>query len=520
MFSSAGRNGFPTSSEELDEFATFPPPRLTSPQRSRAPAAQRPLRFTVSKFPRHTHRAAALPPAERKKIFEIARLILESHGAQKGPVRSVLLVGHADFDTPRRPEFEKRISLRRALSVEAALVQAVERLSAPDPSQPPPRPLYSRRILWKERGAGAAYPVVPAPRTEAERALNRRVEIILNPASPSSPAPALTRFSLVAQAQPSNGPVTKKLENAIGLFRKCVDRDKCCGFDQQSTWKLKDIHDGKKAPDIIGPQNCFCAVTEAACRLGKGSVPQPKLPPSFFGDFAEAKDLRAPYSKRMGCCPHRDDFPGRCADDSSYNARCTHCATDPAPHLVVKYKKQTLDQAVSTLKTAIDAGFLVRAGVLSGLCDDKPDVGCAAKIRKDKPSASGAIWKLCPEHYILIFARDENTFLFYDSSHASALERGEFTFGLLFYNSSDARLSTSRNSSNLNVENQGFHTGLGYTDPAFPTKKLEHQKRFQVLNLALTGHWNCAGNEPIARQDRCWKFPAVCKKPAGGCGCL
>jgi hypothetical protein len=78
MFSSAGRNGFPTCSEELGEFPAFPPPRFT-PQRPPLRAVQHPTRFTISKFPRYTDSAAALPLAERKKIFQIARIILESH---------------------------------------------------------------------------------------------------------------------------------------------------------------------------------------------------------------------------------------------------------------------------------------------------------------------------------------------------------------------------------------------------------------------------------------------------------
>jgi hypothetical protein len=516
MFSSRGSSELLTRSQELGEFQAFPPLPFTS-QRPPVRAVRRRARFTISKFPRYTHSAAALPLAERKKILQIARIILESHQSQRHPVRRVLLVGHADIDTPRRPDFERRISLRRALSVEAALIQAVEHLSAPDLSQPPPRPLYSRRILWKQLGLGATQPVVPAPRTEAERALNRRVEIILNP---SSPVTARRRAFLVGQVTPSPSPVTKKLEGAIARFRKCVVRDKCCGLDEQSTSQYKAIHDRTIPPDTIGAQNCFCAVTEAACRLGKGSMPEPKLPPSFFGDFVGSKDMRDPYSKQMICCPHRDDFRTQCANSTTYNARCTHCFQKPAPHLVIKYRPQMLDHAVSTLKTVIDAGFVVRAGVLSGICDDKPDMGCAAAIKKNNPSALGQVWKLCPEHYILIFARDENTFLFYDSSQASVLERGEFTFGLLFYDSSEARLSTAMSSSNLDVGRSGFHTNLGFKDPASKAEEQPLQKRFQALNLAVIGHWNCTGNETFTHQEHCWRFSASCIKPKGaGCGC-
>jgi len=253
MFSSAGRNGFRTSSEELGEFPAFPPPRFT-PQRPPVRAVQSPTRFTISNFPRYSHSAAALPLAERKQISQIARIILESHQPQKLPVRSVLFVGHADFDTPRRPDFEQRVSLRRALSVETAVIEAVESLSAPDGSQPPPRPLYSRRILWREQGAGATQPVVPAPRTEAERALNRRVEIILNP---SSPVTARRRSFLVGQGQPNSSPLTGRLEDAIDRFRKCVVRDKCCGFDEREMWNRRpqaEVSAGATVPCLVAIQ--------------------------------------------------------------------------------------------------------------------------------------------------------------------------------------------------------------------------------------------------------------------------
>jgi hypothetical protein len=431
-----------------------------------------------------------LPPAERRKILQIGRIILQSHQSQQRPVRRVLVVGHADFDTPRRPDVEQRMSLLRAASVEAALIQAVESLSASDRSRPPPRPLYSRRINWKERGLGATQPVVPAPRTEAQRALNRRVEIMLDPRT----SVTASRLDFLGQGQPSPNPVTKKLEDAISRFRKCVVRDKCCGLDRQAK--------GTRPPNTIGAQNCYSAVNEAACRLGKGSVLPPKLP--LFGDFIGSQDRRAPYSKHMRCCPDRDDFAKLCKNEA-YGARCTHCFGGAAPHLVVKYKQQPLDLAVSTLKNAIDAGFLVRAGVLSGICDDKPDMSCVGRIKKKNPKALGSVWKLCPEHYILIFARDENTFLFYDSSHASILERGEFTFGLMFYDSADVRLSTARSSSNLDVDSSGDHRpDPGFRDPAPPPfAPLQH--RFQVLNLAVIGQWNCAGNEIVPHQDRCWK---------------
>jgi hypothetical protein len=97
--------------------------------------------------------------------------------------------------------------------------------------------------------------------------------------------------------------------------------------------------------------------------------------------------------------------------------------------------------------------------------------------------------------------------------------RGEFTFGPLFYDSSDVRLSTARSSSNLDVGSGGYHTNLGFTDPPQPNDPL--QKCFKVLNLAVTGHWNCAGNETATPQDRCWKFSAVCNQRKGGvCGLM
>ena len=79
---------------------------------------------TISGFSRYRREVRSLPPAEQARIDQVARLVLASHAKGRRPIATIRLVGHADFDTPRRPSFERRISGDRARSVQRALNRA------------------------------------------------------------------------------------------------------------------------------------------------------------------------------------------------------------------------------------------------------------------------------------------------------------------------------------------------------------------------------------------------------------
>jgi outer membrane protein OmpA-like peptidoglycan-associated protein len=138
-----------------------------------------PTRETVSGFSRYSN---AVPAKERAKVTSMASLLVRSFRPGCKPIRTVRLVGHADRDVQRGPAFERRISAERALAVQQPLKQLLN------------NPLVASRIAWQASGIGATSLVVPNPRTEAERARNRRVEIWLNGEGPEPSSPDYIRW--------------------------------------------------------------------------------------------------------------------------------------------------------------------------------------------------------------------------------------------------------------------------------------------------------------------------------------
>jgi len=132
-----------------------------------------PRRETLSGFGRYQTGVMALPLAEQQRLRRLARIIRASFRPGCQPIASVQLVGHADRDLSRGPTFEKRISLERAKAVKGALRSFLK------------NPALSSRISWQVSGAGATQLLFPRPGNEAQRARNRRVEVIMAAKSPS-----------------------------------------------------------------------------------------------------------------------------------------------------------------------------------------------------------------------------------------------------------------------------------------------------------------------------------------------
>jgi hypothetical protein len=121
---------------------------------------------TVSGFGRYSSSVRSLPAGQQAVIGAVAQRISASYRPYARPVTAICLIGHADSDPGRGPAFEDKISADRALQIHAALVRAVGYA-------------ISGRVTWIRVGAGARLPLVAQPRTEAERARNRRVDIWL-----------------------------------------------------------------------------------------------------------------------------------------------------------------------------------------------------------------------------------------------------------------------------------------------------------------------------------------------------
>jgi outer membrane protein OmpA-like peptidoglycan-associated protein len=422
-------------------------------------------RETVSGFTRYSNSLETLPPRDRSKIEAIARRVVSSHRHGQGPlIRAIQIVGHADLDTPRRPEVEQRMSLERALRVRTALAAAIERISRAESSSLPPLPPYSTRIQWDWSGVGASQPAVPLPRNEAERSRNRRVEIILTP-------PPRHHFTL-AYSVPAIHALTPiemwkaKLENDILEFYSRI------------------------GSEDIDRHNCAAAVKRAAEILGASAPKTLKCNVVAGADFVGSKNYRSPLHDppaSLKCCVYNAP-----CDKEPYRSSCGHCAGGIGPYLILQYHPVLAD-AVEKVRCVLDRGCLAVAGVLSGICDDKPDKGCAEKLKQQ--NRANLTWKECPEHWLLIIGyaddpagRGNYTFVFWDSARMSPLHIAGHAFGLLYYNRTENRLSTGPTLAFMNVDKDGYHP-WPQVMPQEP-EPLRHwyaQKRYQVLKLGASG---------------------------------
>ncbi len=136
---------------------------------------------TVGRFPRYQQSIQSLPLQERAKIRGLARLIVNSFRPGCQPLNSIRLVGHADRDAQRGTEFEKKISGERAARLKEALIRAIA------------SPAIVARINWRTVAAGSTQLTVPLPRTEPDRAKNRRVEVFISKGAQCTIPPTANR---------------------------------------------------------------------------------------------------------------------------------------------------------------------------------------------------------------------------------------------------------------------------------------------------------------------------------------
>jgi outer membrane protein OmpA-like peptidoglycan-associated protein len=175
-----------------------------APRAARPPAVfgnlgrRRTLRETISGFSRYRQEVASLSASEQSRLDQVARLVVASHTPGRRPIVTIRIVGHADFDTPRRPVFESRISADRALSVLRALVAAIDRQAALARRGP-----LSGKIRWERFAMGATRPLFAAPRTEAERARNRRVDILLDAVADSATSSGVSTLGAFYEPPPA-----------------------------------------------------------------------------------------------------------------------------------------------------------------------------------------------------------------------------------------------------------------------------------------------------------------------------
>jgi hypothetical protein len=196
--------------------------------------------------------------------------------------------------------------------------------------------------------------------------------------------------------------------------------------------------------------------------------------------FLRGKDYRAPLTgaTRVNCCTK--GFPCSPKTLSTLSA---------GQYLVLKYQPGLLKKLVDRLKCLLDRGCVVPVGVLSGICDDKPDL---SGICKSIPLQNK--WRDCWEHWLLIIGYDGDRFVFWDSAEASIMgpvRRGkdDHYFGFLYYDSTNHRFTTATTNPGvadaLEVDSSGFHTQ--------GVPRSHAQKRYQVTSMWNGLPWKSSG---------------------------
>jgi hypothetical protein len=436
----------------------------------------------VSRFPRYAASVAALPTPEHQKIERVASFVAHCLRSGRESVRTIRLTGHADTDTPRRPAFEHRVARARAQGVLDALSQALDRVERSFGGAVPP---YSSRVAWEVQSAGATRLAVQNPRTELDRSRNRRVEI------------SLIRYQGFARQ-------TANLTRARLGFAQTATPDASAGaviddFLRRAPNDLLRRNDPLFGPDVADRRICVAAVANKAVQLchstntaDRGGIPCQgvlTLSPRTGGrcylrtvgsQILSGKDYRPPLtgSTRTLCCTKGVPCPPK-----------TLSALPNGQYLVLQYKPGPLKQTVDNLKCLLDRGCVVPVGVLSGICDDKPDLSgiCKPISLQDK-------WRDCWEHWLLIIGYDGDRFVFWDSAESSMIgptKRGkdDHYFGFLYYDPTNHRLSTGTTNpavkDALEVDAFGFHTQ--------GVPRLHAQKRYQVVSMWSGLPWKPAG---------------------------
>jgi hypothetical protein len=176
--------------------------------------------------------------------------------------------------------------------------------------------------------------------------------------------------------------------------------------------------------------------------------------------------------RRGGVTARPDPKAGLFSADLNTSGVCLrdrrHTPTAAAETMLGDVLKQTdVISAVAQLKKALDAGQLVHARVLSGV-----GIGTEKDVPFDsKPAVN--VGQPPPEHSLVIIGFDDDKFVFSDPD-ANVSKSPETGFGFLFFDSSNGRLSTAENTSDLPVDPNGKH----------PNGNHSGDKRYQVLTLS------------------------------------
>jgi outer membrane protein OmpA-like peptidoglycan-associated protein len=357
-------------------------------------------REIISGFSRYQRTMNSIPSTERSKIDQLAHQILKSYNPGGSPIKVVRLVGHADKDIPRRPDFEKKISGDRALVVQNALISAINNSS------------ISSQIRWQQLAEGANQPLVRNPLNEVDRKRNRRVELFL-----------------IGESYQHQTSTKQRLYTNLDRGRKLREIDSWKGNSLREFETHMSIDDAIKTVETKVPE----AVRNGMQAWGLSCY-------DAVGEMVKLLRQRGAFLGKRGKkhCPSHN-ISSLCEAVScvkTANKRCQDCR--------VRYKS-TLKSTVEQLKQLLNDGFLIEVGVYSGL---GPGFGKAVNCSL-----------ISPDHYVLIVGFDEpNQFVFWNSWGGESVGIPNHPgFGFLFYDATANRFSTARIEADMEVSDDGFH---------------------------------------------------------------
>jgi hypothetical protein len=255
-----------------------------------------PFRMIIRRFSRYKDTVQSLPIRQIIRLVVTADFIAESFRPGSLPILSVKIIGHADFDAKRGRAFEQAISETRAQDVERELRTRVNRLTWEfNPTTTPLRktgPL-ANTIDWQSTGVGATQPApenvkrhrTPADMTEADRKLNRRVEIFLEP----GPIPVPT---------PSSPETNKAIEIDLRIHDIIIPPEPPPSPPAPPTflWQLPKREDRKTFLDMVKELNDALGFLDADTILGtiKDNIPpgDPNWTEEFMKEWQKLEDER------------------------------------------------------------------------------------------------------------------------------------------------------------------------------------------------------------------------------------
>jgi outer membrane protein OmpA-like peptidoglycan-associated protein len=187
-----------------------------------APSCEQPPRIIVSGFPEYAVTPDKLDKEQRGLLQNIASTIIASSTTSK-PVVAIVVRGHADValrkPSRERQAFELDISKKRAQNAMRLIREEVNR-------QLGGQPLGTIDAIIKQVfGVGSTEQLILLPTTEAERRLNRRVEVLLSQCTPRARPPgdtANTRIERLLKLLETRRLLPENKVGALTSVAKCT----------------------------------------------------------------------------------------------------------------------------------------------------------------------------------------------------------------------------------------------------------------------------------------------------------